>query len=114
MTRVVRVPEPRAPTYSRADVASAVETVAGRVAVLANEFGVFRGYRVWSEPREERRGFGDDVATYLFVSVVTERDWYANKITGEAPDVISWPAGAVWVQDDLETSDHPSARELPA
>lgn len=112
MVTVARVPEPRPASLTRADIASEVERVVGRRVVLVNETETVRSYRAWAPPTTRRRGFGEEAREFVYLPVVTEREWWAHEINGDEPDVLLWPLGAAWVEDDLETSDPPSARGL--
>ena len=86
--RRVPVPAPREPL--RLDLIAGLEQVRTRRVIVSNEDGTHRGYIAWSEPYE-RDG-------HLFVDVVAEESYWRNRLLGARPDtVLTWPAGAAWL-----------------
>jgi hypothetical protein len=89
-TTVPRVPVPVQPPLNRADLCGQVEDLDGRRAFVSNADGSHGGLRAV-------RGLYS-AGGHVWVDVVTEADWWAQRLTGAPLKAIAWPAGAVWVE----------------
>lgn len=91
-SRAPRVPVPTQRHLVPADLAGQVESLRGRVCVLANADGAHYGWRVWSAVLDVQ-------VDGPWLEVVREAHWWAMVYLAVAPRRLRWPAGAVFVED---------------
>jgi hypothetical protein len=86
----VRVPVPTQLPLSRADLCGQFDALDGRRAVAVNESGPHRNLRAVGGLYE--------AGGHVWVDLVTDGDWWAQRLTGGGLRRTPWPAGAVWVE----------------
>lgn len=87
---VTRVPVPVQPPLSRADLCGQMEPLVGRRAFASNADGVHGDLRAVSGLYS--------AGGHVWVDLVGEADWWAQRLTGAPLRAVPWPAGAVWVE----------------
>jgi hypothetical protein len=92
----VRVPVPAQPPLMRADVVGEFESLRGRRAAVSNQDASRFGFRAASDLYV--------LDGFAWVDVVTEREWWARELLGALWSSRRWPAGAVWVEMEPETT----------
>jgi hypothetical protein len=86
----VRVPVPTQPALSRADLCGQFEPLDSRRAVVSNADGAHWGMRAVGGLYE--------AGGHVWVDVVPEADWWAQRLADGVLRRVPWPAGAVWVE----------------
>ncbi len=77
--------------WDRADMLGAIESLRGRRVILVNGEGSHHDFRAWSDLRPS--------AGALVVDVVSEVAWWRHvNLAMRPPEVLRWPARAVWVE----------------
>ncbi len=80
--------------WDRADMLGVVEPLRGRRLILVNDKGSHHDYRAWSDLRMS--------AGAAVLDVVSEVAWWRHEnLAMRPPEILRWPAGAVWVEVEV-------------